>query len=203
LEGTLLDDAARAMQGIWDDHPGFEVEPGSITLGEIKRRAAAFDPLTLRVDSEVMAVSANCWESLGSRGLALHVYWGASAARKQRLSEVLVLDMTKVRKGGRRWRVTIDGKEVERYSRIEDAVEAVDFEVHKRGAAVAASARASASWRSEPVPADLQEQLAGLVPPQLASNHGAALRQIAFATHGPKGRVHPRSRPVENEPAGW
>lgn len=193
LEGALLDDAARAMQGIWDDHPGFEVEPGSITLGEIQKRAAAFDPLTLRVDSEVMAVSANCWESLGSRGLALHVHWGAAAARKQRLSEVLVLDMTNVRKGGRRWRVTIDGKEVERYSRIEEAVEAVDFEVHKRGPAVAASARASAAWRAEPVPADLRAQLAGLVPPQSASNHGEALRQIAYATHGPKGRLSKRS----------
>jgi superfamily II DNA or RNA helicase len=186
LEGALLDDAERAMQGLWDDHPGFEVEPGSITLGEIKKRAAAFDPLTLRVDSEVMAVSANCWESLGSRGLALHVHWGAAAARKQRLSEVLVLDMTQVRKGGRRWRVTIDGKEVERFSRIEEAVEAVDFEVHSRGPLAAASARPTAAWRAELVPAELQEQLARLTPPQSASTHGEALQYLAYATHGPR-----------------
>ena len=205
LEGALLDDAERAMQGLWDAHPGFEVEPGSITLGEIKKRAAAFDPLTLRVDSEVMAVSANCWESLGSRGLALHVHWGAAAARKQRLSEVLVLDMTQVRKGGRRWRVTIDGKEVERYSRLEEAVEAVDFEVHSRGPLVAASARSTAAWRAESVPAELQEQLARLTPPQSASNHGEALRYLAYATHGPchKPCVSARSRVRSGSSAGF
>ena len=189
LEGALLDDAARAMQSLWDEHPGFEVEPGSITLGEIKKRAAAFDPLTLRVDAEVLAISANCWESLGSRGLALHVYWGKAAARKQRLSEVLILDTPKARKGGRRWCVTIDGREAERYSRIEEAVEAVDFEVRKRGSLAAASARATATWRAEPVPKDLQEELGRLVPPQSASNRGEAVQRITYATHGPKWRA--------------
>ncbi|MEQ9318222.1 MAG: DEAD/DEAH box helicase, partial [Polyangiaceae bacterium] len=72
LEGATLDEAERQMALIWDDHPGFEIEPGTITLSEIKERAAAFDPIALDVDPEVTAISANAWQSLGSRGLVLH-----------------------------------------------------------------------------------------------------------------------------------
>lgn len=185
LEGASLDEAERSMADIWDNHPGFEIEPGTITLGEIQRRAAAFDPLALAVDPDVMAVSANRWESLGSSGLALHVYWGAAAARKGRLSEVLVLDTPTARKGARRWRVTLDGKEMARYSRLEDAVEAVDYEVGQKGRAVAASARPSAPWRSSPVPPALASRLATLTPARSATTWGDALRQLVYATHGP------------------
>src|SRR5207302_108928 len=84
-----VDQRGRADRGLRRPRglaPGLEVEPGSITLGEIQRRAAAFDPLTLRVDPEVAAISANAWSSLGSRGLALHV-----ERRPGRVTEYLVL----------------------------------------------------------------------------------------------------------------
>lgn len=189
LEGATLDDAERAMLQLWDDHPGFEVAPGTITLGEIQRRAAAFDPLALRANDEVRAISANGWESLGSRGLALHAYWGKAAARKGRLSQILVVDSLGepgVRKGGRRWRVTLDGKLMDRFSRLEDAVEAVDYELSRKGRAAAASARPSAAWRREAVPASLAEQLAAFKLPQFASSRGDGMRLLVYAQHGPR-----------------
>lgn len=188
LEGATLDEAERQMARIWDDHPGFEVEPGTITLSEIQRRAAAFDPIALDVDPEVTAISANAWQSLGSRGLVLHAFWGAKAARKDRLSEVLVLDTAGTRRRGRRWRVTVDGREVERFSRLEEAVEAVDYEVSRRGRDAARSARPTAAWRHEPVPADVAERLGALEPPRTAQSRGAALAELAYAHHGPRRR---------------
>jgi superfamily II DNA or RNA helicase len=188
LEGASLDEAERAMGQIWDDHPGFEVEPGSITLSEIQRRAAAFDPLDLRVDDEVMAVSANRWESLGSRGLALHVHWTAKAARRGTVNEILVVDTDGARRGSKRWRVLIDGKEMTRFSRMEDAVEAVDYEVGRKGRGIAASAKPHARWRREAVPAKVRDALDALRPPARASSHGEALRLLAYAQHGPRRR---------------
>ena len=191
LQGATLDEAERAMQIMWDDHPGFEVEPGSITLDEIQRRAAAFNPLDLTPDLEVRAISANGWESLGSCGLALHVYWGKQAARKGQLSEVLVLDslgQRGVRKGGRRWRVTLNGKQMERFTRMEDAVEAVDYEVGRKGRAVAESAHPFAQWRRDDVPASLTAELAALSPPQRATSHGDAIRLLTYAKHGPRAK---------------
>lgn len=185
LQGLDLREAERAMAAIWKANPSFEVEPGSITLGEIQRRAAAFDPLKLDVDPELRAISANRWESLGSRGLALHVAMGAKAARKGELSEVLVLDHGG-RAGARRWRVTVDGKEVARFSRMEEAVEAVDFEIQQKGREAAESARESAAWRREPVPEALAAKLAALKPPRTARTRGEATRLLAWAMYGPK-----------------
>lgn len=185
LQGLELGEAERAMAAIWRANPSFEVEPGSITLGEIQRRAAAFDPLRLDVDPELLAISANRWESLGSRGLALHVAMGAKAARRGALSEVLVLDHGG-RAGARRWRVTVDGKEVARFSRLEEAVEAVDFEVQQKGREAVESARESAAWRREPVPEALASKLAALQPPRTARTRGEATRLLAWATYGPR-----------------
>lgn len=185
LQGMELRDAERAMTQLYQAHPGFEVEPGSITLGEIQRRAAAFDPLKLAADPEVMAISQNRWESLGSRGLALHVLFGAKAARRGELSEVLILDGGG-RAGGKRWRVTVDGAEKARFSRLEEAVEAVDFEIQSKGRLSAESARPSAAWRREPTPEGLRLQLAALSPPQKAATHGEALRLLAWNLHGPR-----------------
>lgn len=188
LQGATLDEAERQMALIWDDHPGFEIEPGTITLSEIKERAAAFDPIALDLDPEVTAISANAWQSLGSRGLALHAYWGDKAARKDRLSEVLVLDTAGTRRRGRRWRVTVDGREVERFSRLEEAVEAVDYEVGRRGGDAARSARPNAAWRREPVPDELAERLAELTPRRRAGSRGGAMAELAYAKHGPRRR---------------
>jgi ATP-dependent helicase IRC3 len=185
LEGATLDEAERTLGKIWHDDPGFEIEPGEITLGEIRNRAAAFDPLALGVDAEVGYVSANAWESLGSRGLVLHVHWTKSGARSGRPTEVLVLDERSVRRGGKRWRVSVDGVEMARFSRIEDAVTAVDFEVDQRGRQAAASARVNAGWRFEPVPGEIEARLAELEPRRSAKTHGEALRLLAYAEHGP------------------
>jgi len=190
LEGQRLDLAEERLGHIWDQYPGLEIEPGAITLGEIQRRAAAFDPLTLAVDPEVLAVSPHRWESLGSRGLALHACWSAKDAARLRLSEILVLD-----RGGRgkRWRVTVEGKEVAAFSRLEEAVEAVDFELRRRGPAVVASARPGAAWRQQPVPPELASALAGLPllqgalhRPLSALRWGESMRLLAVATHGPR-----------------
>ncbi len=187
LQGHRLDEAQRRLQAIWDRDPGFEVAPGAITLDEIQRRAAAFDPLSQQLDPDVLAVSRNRWQSLGSRGLALHAFWGQKAARRGLISEVLVLDAGG-RAGSRRWRVTVDGREVARFSRLEDAVEAVDFEVARRGRAALDSAGPGAAWRRAPVPADLARQLQALLPHHHPADLGDAWRLWSWARHGPHRR---------------
>lgn len=154
LEGREVGEAERFFEQLAFDHPAFEVEAGAITLGEIQARAEAFDPLTQEVDVEVRAISRNAWASLGRHGLALHFERAPG-----RLSEALV-----VSRGarGRRWEVSLDGRAVERFSAIEEAVQAVDFEVHRMGRAAEASARAEAAWRRVPAPRARAEAVAGV-----------------------------------------
>jgi len=178
LRGGEVREAQRAWAQLQFDFPGFELEAGEITLGEIQRRAAAFDPLTLAIDPEVLAISPHAWQSLGSRGLALHY------RRRRSLNEVLVLDGGG-RKRSKRWRVTVDGVEKARFSRIEDAVEAVDYEVRKAGRRAEQSALPSADWRAEPVPPELARALLGLSRRRPADSHGEALALLTHARHGP------------------
>jgi hypothetical protein len=49
---------------------------------------------------------------------------------------------------GKRWEVCVDGRVQERFSTLEAAVEAVDYEIARRGPAVVASAREQAPWRN-------------------------------------------------------
>lgn len=144
LEGRDASEARASWARIAFDHPGFEVEAGAITLGEIQDRAARFDPLGLGLDGEVRAISGNAWASLGRYGLVLHY-----ERRPGKLVEALV-----TARGGRgkRWEVTLDGEVVARFGRIEEAVEAVDYEVASLGRSAAASALAGAPWRSAPPP---------------------------------------------------
>lgn len=184
LQGGDLVEARRDLVALFDRFPGFEVDPGSISLPEIQRRAAAFDPLGVAVDPEVRAVSGNAWHSLGSRGLVLHACWGDAAARKGRVSQVLVLDVGG-RPGARRWSVSVDGKDQARFSRLEDAVQAVDHELSQRGRLAASTGRADAAWRRADIPPDL---LAALGDRRLANGvatHGAALQALAWDAHGP------------------
>ena len=139
LGGDDVSEARRVWQKILFDHPGFELEAGALTLREIQDRAARFDPLTLRTDAEVRAISANAWFSLGRHGVGLHF-----ERRPGRPSEVLVLRRAS---RGKAWEVVLDGKTMDRFSRMEDAVQAVDYELHRMGRAVAASALDSAAWR--------------------------------------------------------
>jgi superfamily II DNA or RNA helicase len=180
FEGRDASEGKRAWDEALSSTPGLEVEPGTITLGEIQRRAAAFDPLTLKVDAEVAAISQNGWTSLGSRGLALHV------DRREHL--VLARGLRR----SDRYHVLIDGKKVAHFARLEEAVEAVDHEVSQRGRWAEEAALPDAPWRREPVAARLAARLAALKPPRVARNTGEALALLCFATHGPGS---PRPKP--------
>ena len=51
---------------------------------------------------------------------------------------------------GKRWHVAIDQQEIERFSTLEEAVEAVDYEIERRGPAAQSSALDDAAWRYTP-----------------------------------------------------
>ncbi|RYZ09780.1 MAG: DEAD/DEAH box helicase [Myxococcales bacterium] len=140
LRGEDASAAGRVWQKILFDHPGFELEAGTFTLPEIQRRAASFDPLTLETHEDVRAISAHAWFSLGRHGVALHFQ-----PRPGTISEVTVLARAA---RGKRWEVQLDGKVRERFSTLEAAVEAVDYELSRRGPRVVASAYEGAPWRS-------------------------------------------------------
>ncbi len=141
LEGREVGEARKVWQTLVFDHPGFELEAAAVTLPEIQERAAAFNPLTLEVHEDVRAISANAWFSLGRHGLGLHFERAAGC-----VSEVLVLK----RPGrGKVWEVWMEGRRTAQFSAIEEAVDAVDYELEKRGRAVALSARPGAAWRRE------------------------------------------------------
>lgn len=140
LRGQDANEARRIWQRIEFDHPGFELEAGAVTLAEIQDRAAHFDPLTLRADVEVRAISGNAWFSLGRHGIGLHF-----ETRPGRTSEMLVV---KCSGRGKAWEVLADGKSKGRFSRLEEGVEAVDFEIARMGGQARLSALPEAPWRS-------------------------------------------------------
>jgi superfamily II DNA or RNA helicase len=142
LRGGDANEARRVWQRILFDHPGFELEAGALTLREIQDRAASFDPLTLSTDAEVRAISANAWFSLGRHGVGLHFQ-----RQPGRSIEALVL---KKAARGKAWEVVLDGRTMDRFSKMEDAVAAVDYEIGRMGRLTAASALESAAWRREP-----------------------------------------------------
>lgn len=139
----LRGEDARVARRLWDeiqlDRPGFELEAGAVTLSEIQERAASFDPLTLRTDAEVRAISHNAWFSLGRHGVGLHF-----ERRPGRVGEFLVLRRAA---RGKLWEVSLDGAPQARFSRLEEAVEATDYEIAKMGRRAAASALPDAPWR--------------------------------------------------------
>ncbi|MDX2054810.1 MAG: DEAD/DEAH box helicase [Polyangiaceae bacterium] len=140
LRGGDANEARKVWLQIQMDHPGFELEAGALTLSEIKARAASFDPLTLAVNDEVLAISGNAWFSLGRYGVGLHF-----ERQPGRASEALVL---KRGHRGKAWEVTLDGRVMSRFSRLEEAVEAVDYELGRMGRHALVSARPGAAWRS-------------------------------------------------------
>lgn len=140
LEGQEASAARRVWQSVLLDRPGFELEAGAVTLAEIQERAASFDPLTLRTDDEVRAISPNAWFSLGRHGLGLH-YQRAPG----RAVEILVL---RVAARGKAWEVSVEGRPQARFSRLEEAVEAADYEIQRRGRFAHVSALPNAPWRS-------------------------------------------------------
>lgn len=165
FEGQDAREGSRQWMQIQLDYPELELEAKALTLREIQDRAAAFDPLTLELDHDTRAISGNAWFSLGRHGVGLH-YLRASNA----ISVVTVLAQSA---RGKRWEVSIDGRAVERFSKLEDAVEAVDHEIEQRGRAAVASARHDAPWRYAPAPPEL---LATLRSPDRVTMHAEALR---------------------------
>jgi len=90
----------------------------------------------------VRAISDNAWFSLGKHGLGLHF-----EKKPGVVIEALVL-----RKGarGKIWEVSLDGAAKGRFSILEEAVAAVDYEIDRMGRSAAASARREAQWRRSP-----------------------------------------------------
>ena len=78
-------------------------------------------PADARADPEVRAISANAWFSLGRHGVGLHFERAPGVT-----STVIVL---KRGARGKRWEVAIDDRAMERFSTLEDAVQAVDYEI--------------------------------------------------------------------------
>lgn len=143
LHGRDANEARAVWMQILDDHPGFELEAGAaLSLREIQDRAAAFDPLTLQTDHEVRAISGNAWFSLGRHGVGLHFEHVPG-----RIGEILV---RKKAGRGKAWEITMDGKPMAKLGTLEQAVEACDFELSRRGRRTEASARDDASWRRQP-----------------------------------------------------
>ncbi|MEQ1569305.1 MAG: DEAD/DEAH box helicase [Myxococcota bacterium] len=177
LDGQDAADAGRRWAELLAP-TGLEVsEATALTLAEIKQRLAAFDPLTAQVDPELTAISNHAWISLGAAGLALQ-YLERGAVRTY-----AVLDGGGAR--GKRYRVLHDGEEVARFSRVEDAVEAVDHEVEARGPAAAASALPDARWRAAAVaPATAQ----ALGAPDGSLTEGEAHRRLAWRQWARPGR---------------
>ena len=178
LQGREANEAQHAWERIQFDAPGFEVEAGAITLAEIQDRAAHFDPLTLHVDPEVRAISPLCWESLGRAGLALHF-----ERKPGQLCEVLVLAKAA---RGKRWHVAMDGKVREKFSTLEEAVLAVDYEVEQLGRHAWHSALPEATWRKAPVAAALARQVQQVRQGRGVQTIGEALQLAAFRQQCPE-----------------
>ncbi len=155
--------------------PGFEVEPGEITLADIKRRAENFDPLAGRPSGEVLAISPHAWVSLGRKGLALHFL------HRRQLCCVTVLETG--HRGRRRYQVRWDGAPRADFSYLEEAVEACDYELRKLGRKVIQSALEAAPWRCEPIDAGLQRKLAALPGKRSVQGRAEALRLLLLAEH--------------------
>jgi hypothetical protein len=183
LRGQDANEARRIWQRIEFDHPGFELEAGALTLAEIQDRAAHFDPLTLRADVDVRAISGNAWFSLGRHGVGLHFETRPGTSR-----EMLIV---KHSGRGKVWEVLADGESKGRFSHLEEGVEAVDFEIERLGRHARLSALADASWRSIPVDEKGRAGVGAVTPAGQSSprNRGEALQLAVWRRyHRPHAR---------------
>lgn len=174
LAGEDVEEVRQKMRHFAFDFLDLEIDPGEITLDEIKRRAATFDPLTMELDPEVSAISPNAWISLGRAGLALHFL-----DRKKKRCEFLILLFHEQNRP--KYRVLLDEEEVATFTRLLDAVQAVDYELEQMGPHVQRSALPDARWRQQPPDEKLTKTLANLKPPRKAACMGDALHYIAHA----------------------
>ena len=137
VHGTMKPEArAEALAAFREGRTQALTNVGVLTEG--------FDPLTQRVDAGVRAVSRYDWFSLGRHGIGLHF-----EKTPAELREVLILKRVA---RGRAWEVTVDGTPRERFSTLDEAVQAVEYEVERRGRTAALSALPGAPWRRRPAP---------------------------------------------------
>lgn len=168
LYGGDVGEAQKAWMQLMLEHPDFELEAGALTLREIQDRAASFDPLTLAPNLAIRAISGNAWFSLGRHGVGLHF---------ERYGRPLAVTVLKRGGRGKIWAVELDGRPMERFSTLEQAVEAVDYEIDQMGRAASASARDEAPWRNRAAPAAL---LARLRSRARITTYAEALRQAVW-----------------------
>ena len=176
LEGQEVSESVELYHQIQFDFPGFELEAGEITLRHIKTRAEAFDPLTMELHPEVTAITTNGWFSLGQKGLALHFF---NNARELQKAEVL----SKPGRRSQRYHVELNGEKLAHFSKMLDAIEAVDYEIERLGAVEKYTARDDAEWRETPVPSPLAKVLQELHPPRRATNLSDALGYLVYSDH--------------------
>lgn len=173
LEGETVQEAMAFFRNMAFDYPGFELEAGAISLTEIKHRAESFDPLTLNIDPEIVAITPNAWWSLGSAGLGIYFF-----RKKNHFTEALVLDRGT---GADRYHVLLDREKMAAFSTIQEAVTATDYEIERMGRTARQTAQESAKWRHEPAPPSLQRQLSALRPPRHADTIAEAMRYLVYA----------------------
>jgi hypothetical protein len=68
---------------------------------------------------------------------------------------------------------------MERFSTLEEAVQAVDYEIGRSGRAASASARHEAAWRYAPPPPDVLSRLRGH---DRVTTHAEALQLLVWRT---------------------
>lgn len=185
LAGEEVGEAAERFDHLLEQNPLFDDEEldaeEAITLAEIQARAEAFDPLSLVVDPEVRAISPFAWFSLGRRGLAL---WHEPKAGRP----LLTLVQPRRGAGGRSWTVTQDGEERARFGSAEAAIEAVDYEVRRRGPRAASSAEPDARWRRRPIAPETLRRLQEFPTSRMPRDEGEAREILTFIEHGPSRR---------------
>ncbi|MFT4979349.1 MAG: superfamily II DNA or RNA helicase [Myxococcota bacterium] len=172
LEGKEVGEALAYFKDLSFDFPGFEIEAGEISLTNIKERSEQFDPLTLHIDPNIVAITPNEWWSLGSAGLALFFF-----QKRDHFSQFLVLDRGQ---GADRYHILLDRQKVAAFSTLQEAVSATDYEVQRMGRFAQNSAQGIAPWRFEPITRGLAQQLSRLRPPRRADSVGEAMRYLVY-----------------------
>ena len=175
MEGEEITTAVETYYQLHFDFPGFEVEASEITLSDIKHRAEAFDPLTMELHPEITAITRNGWFSLGQKGLGLHFF-----DRHWKLHAVTILQN---KKRGKTYLVQINGKDRASFSKVIEAVEAVDFEINSMGSIPGQTALDDADWRIAPVTEELNAELRKLHPPRKTKFIGDALGYLLSAEY--------------------
>jgi ATP-dependent helicase IRC3 len=187
MEGEEIITAVETYQQLHFDFPGFEVEASEITLSDIKHRAEAFDPLTMELHPEITAITRNGWFSLGQKGLGLHFF-----DRHWKLHAVTILQN---KNRGKNYQIQINGKDQASFSKVIEAVEAVDFEINSMGPIPGQTALDDADWRISPVTEELKAELRKLHPPRNTEFIGEALGYLLSAEY-----IQARKR---NKPTTW